>query len=211
MKWLLQLLGQAWSQPRSHEAIMHQISLLPEHATHKMFFHLYITSTAEAGWGGRCGLRIFYGRTSQWHYYAIRIQKEEEEYYNQSIKYLMSWGSTDKSSVQWIHTDKISFLYAKQSLRKPPHALGSHKDKKSATVQQYWRRFTCLTLIWSYAGQSKIKCCSSSTHPGELQTKQPLSTSTSLTQRSVSTWRPWQPVLNLLISLLSDAHLIVER
>ena len=31
---------------------MHQISLLPEHATHKMFFHLYITSTAQRQGGG---------------------------------------------------------------------------------------------------------------------------------------------------------------
>ena len=46
-----------------------------------------------------------------------------------------SWGPTDKKSLK--HTDKISFLHAKHSLKKPPHAFGSHKDRKSATVPQY--------------------------------------------------------------------------
>ncbi len=76
---------------------------------------------------------------------------------NQSI-YLMSWGGnwdpTDKKSS---HTDKICFLHAKHSLRKPPHAFGSHKVIKSAIVQQCCRRsnthilprpetVTCMTL-----------------------------------------------------------------
>ena len=48
---------------------------------------------------------------------------------NQSINQIFdvlgtNWGPTGKSSVQRIHTDKISFLYAKQSLRnRNVHAL----------------------------------------------------------------------------------------
>ena len=37
----------------------------------------------------------------------------------------------------------MCFLHAKHSLRKPPHALGSHKVIKSAIVQQCCRRFQC--------------------------------------------------------------------
>ncbi len=77
---------------------------------------------------------------------------------NSSI-YLMSWGATGtqqtRSSVQWIHTDKICFLHAKHSLRKPPHAFGSHKVIKSAIVQQCCRRSKCCDLMWLYDGQAK--------------------------------------------------------
>ena len=56
----------------------------------------------------------------------------------QSINILMSWEATGtqqtESSVQWIHTAKTCFLHAKHSLRKPPHAFGSHKIIKSAIV-----------------------------------------------------------------------------
>ena len=71
------------------------------------------------------------------------------------------------------------------SLSGNPHALGSHKDKKSATVQQYWKRFKCMTLIlydmtvrWTIKNKVLLvlhTMCG--THPGELQTKQPLSIS----------------------------------
>ena len=77
---------------------------------------------------------------------------------NQSI-YVMSWGATGtqqtRSSVQWIHTDKICFLHAEHSLRKPPHAFGSHKVIKSAIVQQCCRRSKCCDLMWLYAGQKQ--------------------------------------------------------
>ena len=130
----------------------------------------------------------------------------------------MSWGATGtqrtRSSVQWIHTDKIWFLHAKHSLRKPPHASGSHKIIKSAIVQQCCRRSKCCDLMWLYAGQSKTKCCSSSTQSNDLHTRHSLSVLSRWTpsaQRPVSTRRSWHPVLNLLISLLFDAHLTTDR
>ena len=43
--------------------------------------------------------------------------------------------------------------YAKHSLRKPSHAFGSHKDTKSAIVEQGCRRSQRCDLIWLYAGQ----------------------------------------------------------
>ncbi len=59
----------------------------------------------------------------------------------------MSWGATGiqqtRSSVHWIHTDKICFLHAEHSLRKPPHVFGSHNVIKSAIVQQ-----CCNVCLW---------------------------------------------------------------
>ena len=139
-------------------------------------------------------------------------------YINQSINILNVLGATrtqqTKCSVQRIHTDKICFLNAKHSLRKPPHAFGSHKSMKSAMVQQCCKRSACYGLILLYAGQSKTKCCSSSTQSDELHIKHSrhaLSRGVPSAQRPVSTCRPWQPLLNLLINLLLDKHLTSDR
>ena len=72
---------------------------------------------------------------------------------NQSI-YLMSWGATGTQQTR---------------------SSVSHKVIKSAIVQQCCRRFKCCDLIWLYAGQSKTKCCSSSTQSNDLHTRHSLS------------------------------------
>ncbi len=86
-----------------------------------------------------------------------------------------NWDPTDKkfSSVNSYRQD--CFLHAKHSLRKPPHAFGSHKIIKSAIVQQCCRRSKCCDLMWLYAGQSNTKCCSSSTQSNDLHTRHSLS------------------------------------
>ncbi len=80
----------------------------------------------------------------------------------------MSWGAIGtqqtRSSVQWIHTDKICFLHVKHSLRKPPpHAFGSHKVIKSAIVQQCCRRSKCCDLIFHMAWYTVSTVCKHST------------------------------------------------
>ena len=86
-----------------------------------------------------------------------------------------NWGPTDRVLFMQIQSFKILLLREKQFLIKPPHALGSFLDKKSATVQPCWKRSALWTLRGAYAGQSKRKCCSSSTACKELHTRHSLS------------------------------------
>jgi len=86
-------------------------------------------------------------------------ETEQASIINQSINIFNvlggNWDPTDKnkkfSSVN--SYSQICFLHAKHSLRKPPDAFGSHKDIKSAVVQQCCKRSKCCDLIWLYAGQ----------------------------------------------------------
>ncbi len=92
----------------------------------------------------RCRVRTLCGHGS-----GAKIQLVD----NQSIVLGATGTQQTRSSVQLIHTYKMCFLHAKQSLRKPPHAFGSHKIIKSAMVQQCCRRSKCCDLTWLYAGQ----------------------------------------------------------
>ena len=110
--------------------------------------------------------------------------------------------------------NSFCFLHAKRSLQKPPHEFGSQKDTKCPVVQQCCKMSKCCYLICLYAGQSKQKCCSSSTQSNDLHTRHSLSVLSRRTpsaQRPVSTRRPWHLVLNLLTSLRLDTHLTTDR
>ncbi len=78
---------------------------------------------------------------------------------NQSINVFNVLGGNwdPRSSVQWIHTDKICFLHAKHSLRKPPHAWFTQSHKICSVMQTY--HITCkLRNTGSETSRSQVSC-----------------------------------------------------
>ncbi len=128
--------------------------------------------------------------------FALRgVGKRESSH--QSVNQSIYWCpggqlGPDRQKVQFSEAiqSKFASLHAKHSSRKLPHAFGSQKDIKSAIVHQCCKRSRCYDLIWLYAGQSKTKCCSSSTQFNDLHTRHSLfvlSEWTPSAQRPVST------------------------
>ena len=120
----------------------------------------------------------------------------------------MSLGAGNYDPTQEVQFGQTKFASYMQSNSYGNH-FGSHKVVKSAIVQ-CCRRFKCCYLIWLYAGQLKHSAARPPHNPATCT----LDTA-SLSYLGEHRLRSglclpadhWHPVLNLLISLLFDAHL----